>query len=113
MTAVGTSGRCASTLAVMGLSTTWRSIHTWRGRQGTTGCSLGGEVWLLVIGLRPMDCLLYATESGHKMLEHYYGALDHAPSPRRGGRLGWGAVACGMLPGSSPPPWPSPVSGGG
>src|SRR5262249_39749637 len=40
MTAVGTSGRWASTFAVMGLSSTWRSIHTWRGRQGSTGLGL-------------------------------------------------------------------------
>src|SRR5262245_57600375 len=40
MTAVGTSGRWASTFPVTGLSTTWRSIHTWRGRQGITGLGL-------------------------------------------------------------------------
>jgi len=36
------------------------------------------------------------------------------PSPRRGGRLGWGAEAVPeSRSSSSPPPLPSPVSGGG
>src|SRR5712691_8549820 len=37
-----------------------------------------------------------------------------APSPQRGGRQGWGGRGHGCwLPSSSPPPQPSPISGGG
>src|SRR5262245_56904181 len=73
MTAVGTSGTWASTFAVTGLSTTWRSIHTWRGRQETTGLGLAEVTWatipvypqLLVSQAnccgRRLDCGLIAT----------------------------------------------------
>src|SRR5438128_895506 len=33
--------------------------------------------------------------------------------PRRGGRVGWGAAACGMWPGSASPPGPPPTQGEG
>src|SRR4029453_3588891 len=48
MTAVGTSGRWASTFVVTGLSTTWRSIHTWRGRQGITGLRVALEPFTMI-----------------------------------------------------------------
>jgi hypothetical protein len=54
-----------------------------------------------------------STKSSHTTLGHHARAAGQTPSPRRGGRLEWGASAGGVQPASSPPPSPSPVSGGG
>src|SRR2546429_42701 len=55
MTSVGTSGRWSSTFVVIGLSTTWRSIHTWRGRQGTSVLGLEEAVYV-TIHVCPLRC---------------------------------------------------------
>ena len=56
MMAVGTSGRWERTFAVIGLLITWRSIHTWRGRQGTAALGLAGARDAL-IGVRSLRAL--------------------------------------------------------
>jgi hypothetical protein len=52
------------------------------------------------------------TANSPTLLGHDSRVMHPAPSPRRGGRWGWGASAGGRRPDASPPPWPSSVSGG-